>query len=79
MIKKTSRKYYRDDELLIKVGNNIKECRAGMGISLKMLSVKSGIGYRHLNPVELGKVNFRISYLFKLAKILAIEPKKLLP
>jgi transcriptional regulator with XRE-family HTH domain len=50
-----------------------------MGVSLKMLSVKSGIGYNHLNRMELGKVNFRISYLFKLAKVLETDPEKLLP
>jgi transcriptional regulator with XRE-family HTH domain len=79
MIERTPRKYYRDEELLIKIGNNIKKYREESGISLKILLVKTGIGYSHLVRIELGKVDFRISRLFKLAEGLGIEPKKLLP
>jgi predicted transcriptional regulator len=79
MIRKSPRKYYRDEELLMQIGNNIKKYREESGIYLKMLSVKTGIGYSHLVRIELGEVDFRISCLFKLARVLGVEPKKLLP
>ena len=78
MIKKASRKYYRDKELLIKIGKNLRKCRTEIGIPLKTLSDQSNIGFSHLNRIEQGKVNFRISYLYKLAGVMTIDPGKLL-
>jgi transcriptional regulator with XRE-family HTH domain len=79
MINKTSRKYYRDEELLIKIGNNIKKTREEKCISLSTLAYRTNIGYSHLKRIELGKVNFRVSYLYRLAGVLGIEAGELLP
>ena len=35
--------------------------------------------YSQINRVELGKVNFSVSYLQLIAKALGVSPKKLLP
>jgi len=37
MIKKTSRKYYRAEKLLIKIGKNLRRYRRKMGMSLKTI------------------------------------------
>ena len=35
--------------------------------------------YSQINRMELGKINFSVSYLLLIAKALEVSPKKLLP
>ena len=48
-------------------------------ISQESLANECEIDYSQVNRMELGKVNFSISYLYRIAKALEIDPKKLLP
>ena len=48
-------------------------------ISIETLANTSGMDYSQLARMELGQVNFTISYLFRVAEALGITPKDLLP
>lgn len=44
-----------------------------------MLANECEIDYSQVNRMALGKVNFSISYLYKVAAALGVDPKELLP
>jgi transcriptional regulator with XRE-family HTH domain len=77
--KKIPRKYFKDESLLIKIGGQIRDVRLSKNISQESLANECEIDYSQVNRMELGKVNFSISYLYRIAKALDIDPKKLLP
>lgn len=73
------RHYYKDDEWLKQIGNRIRDARTERGISIELLANECGVDYSQINRMELGKVNFGVSYLNKIAAALEIDPKELLP
>jgi transcriptional regulator with XRE-family HTH domain len=77
--KKSKRTYYKDEALLAKIGENIRKVRLSKKISQESLANDCEIDYSQVNRMELGKVNFNISYLYKIAKALNVDPKQLLP
>jgi len=79
-VKQSTRKpYYRDDAFLLKVGQKIRECRLKKGLTQTELAFKcNDIDYSQINRVELGKVNFSISFLNLVADALEINPEELL-
>jgi len=77
--KKIPRKYFKDQNLLAKIGDRIREIRLSKNISQESLANEFEIDYSQVNRMELGKVNFSISYLYRIAKALDVDPKKLLP
>ncbi len=79
MKKKIPRKYFKDQNLLAKIGDRIREIRLSKNISQESLANEIEIDYSQVNRMELGKVNFSISYLYRIAKALDVDPKKLLP
>ena len=79
MKKKIPRKYFKDQNLLAKIGDRIREIRLSKNISQESLANEFEIDYSQVNRMELGKVNFGISYLYRIAKALDVDPKKLLP
>ncbi len=48
-------------------------------VSQETLANECEIDYSQINRMELGKVNFSVSYLSKIAGVLNINPKDLLP
>ena len=78
---KTNRKpYYRDDVFLKEVGSKIRENRIKKGLTQMDLAFKcNDIDYSQINRLELGKVNFSISYLKLIASVLEIKINELLP
>ena len=79
-MKKTSSKaYYINKSALTLVGAKIREIRNGKGISIEYLANTSGMDYSQLARMELGQVNFTVSYLFRVAEALGVTPKDLLP
>ena len=48
-------------------------------VSQETLANECEIDYSQINRMELGKVNFSVSYLSKIAGALNINPKDLLP
>lgn len=79
MKKKVVRKNYRNKELLISIGSKIRESRTSQGISQETLANECEVDYSQINRMELGKVNFNISNLYKIAEALKVDPKDFLP
>ena len=79
MKKQLKKGYYKDDKLLAEIGNKIRTCRINKGFSIEYLANESEVDYSQLSRMELGKVNFSISILFKIATNLGIDAKDLLP
>jgi transcriptional regulator with XRE-family HTH domain len=78
--KQTKRVYYRDDAFLKKIGERVRELRLSKDMTQMELAFKcKDKDYSQINRVELGKVNFSVSYLSLIAKALDITPKDLLP
>jgi ribosome-binding protein aMBF1 (putative translation factor) len=77
--KKETKKYYRDDEFLRKVGQKIRAIRLSKGITQTELAFKcNDKDYSQINRVELGKVNFSVSYLSLIAVALEVSPNDLI-
>ncbi|HUZ59902.1 MAG TPA: helix-turn-helix transcriptional regulator [Hanamia sp.] len=72
--------YYRDDEFLKQIGDKIRELRISKDMTQMDLAFKcNDMDYSQINRVELGKVNFSVSYLSLIAQALEVSPKRLLP
>lgn len=79
MKKKVFRKNFRDEELLLHIGSKIREIRISQEVSQETLANECEVDYSQINRMELGKVNFNISNLYRIAKALNVDPKLLLP
>jgi transcriptional regulator with XRE-family HTH domain len=78
-VKKETKKYYRDDEFLRNVGQKIRAIRLSKGITQTELAFKcNDKDYSQINRVELGKVNFSVSYLSLIALALEVSPNDLI-
>ena len=78
MKSKRKRSYYKDDEVLKSIGTKIRELRINKEISQETLANECDLDYSQVNRMELGKVNFSISNLFRIARALNVDPKELL-
>ena len=78
MKSKRKRSYYKDDEVLKSIGTKIREFRINKEISQETLANECDLDYSQVNRMELGKVNFSISNLFRIARALNVDPKELL-
>jgi transcriptional regulator with XRE-family HTH domain len=79
-VKKRVRKaYYRDDEFLKTIGAKIRKLRLKKGLTqMELAFACNDKDYSQINRIELGKVNFSVSYLLLLAKVLEVEPTELI-
>ena len=78
MENKAKRSYYKDEEALRRVGLRMREIRTSKKISQEKLALECDIDFSQLNRMELGKVNFSISNLYRVAEALHVDPKDLL-
>lgn len=79
MKKVAKREYYINKSALTLVGAKIREARTAKGVTIEYVANTSGMNYAQLARMELGQVNFTISYLFRVAEALGVTPKDLLP
>lgn len=80
MKKKKKFKQYRNDEKLKMIGDNIRKYRLAKGFSQADLAFECGEkDWSQISRMERGLVNFSVSYLLIVAKVLEISPKDLLP
>ncbi|MBS1578751.1 MAG: helix-turn-helix transcriptional regulator [Bacteroidetes bacterium] len=80
MKKKAKRVYFRDDVFLKGIGKRIRELRLKKSLTQTELAfLCNDKDYSQINRVELGKVNFSVSYLSLIAKALEVTPEELLP
>ena len=78
--RKTPRAYYRNDDFLKAIGEKVRELRQSQGLTQMELAFKcNDKDYSQINRVELGKVNFSVSYLKLISEALAVSSKDLLP
>jgi transcriptional regulator with XRE-family HTH domain len=73
------KKNYKNEELLIKIGIKLRKARIEKSISQEVLANECETDYSQINRMELGKVNFTISQLYRIANVLNIQAKELLP
>jgi len=80
-VKTTIRKgYYRDDQFLKEIGEKVRKLRLEKGLTQMDLAFAcNDKDYSQINRIELGKVNFSVSYLSLIAKVLEVTPQQLLP
>ena len=78
MKKNARRQYYKDEEALRDIGLKIREARMLNHFSQASLANECEIDYSQINRMELGKVNFTISNLYRIAKALNVSAKDLL-
>jgi transcriptional regulator with XRE-family HTH domain len=64
---------------MMQVGERIRQIRNQKNVSIEELANECEVDYSQVLRMELGKVNFSISYLNKVATALGINPKELLP
>jgi transcriptional regulator with XRE-family HTH domain len=77
--KKPARPYFRDEKSLKKIGKKMRDYRLQQDISIETLANESEVSYTQLAKMERGEVNFSISYFIRIAEVLKIDPKELLP
>jgi len=78
--KRIKRVYFRDDDFLQKIGENIRKLRLERKLTQMDLAFKcNDKDYSQINRVELGKVNFSVSYLSLIAEALDVNAQDLLP
>jgi len=78
-VKRTNKKeYFKNEDALKQVGNKIREIRISKKISIEALADTCELDYSQINRMELGKVNFGISFLFRIADALEVNPEELL-
>lgn len=70
--------YYRDDNLLKKLGKNLKKLRGVKNLTQEELSYLSDLDISQVGRIERGEVNTSICVLQRIAKALKIEVKDLL-
>ncbi len=72
--------YYRDDEFLKRIGGKVRSIRQTLGLSQTDLAFKcNDKDYSQINRLELGKINFSVSYLKLIAGALDVKVADLLP
>ena len=78
-VKRANKKvYFKDEDAMKRVGKKIREIRISKKISIEALADTCELDYSQINRMELGKVNFGISFLFRVANALEVDPKDLL-
>ena len=79
MPKKERKKYFRDELFLKQVGMRIRQIRMQRNMSQENLAFECDYAdYSQINRMELGKVNFSISYLKLIAEKLEVPVTELL-
>jgi transcriptional regulator with XRE-family HTH domain len=68
-------KYIYHEEIILKVGQNLKKIRTEKGISQELLSFKTHISTNQIGRIERGEINTSISTLFEISKALEIDIK----
>lgn len=78
MNQRVVKKYFKDEKLLVQIGDKIRKIRTERGLSQEFLANECEVDYSQINRMELGKVNFSVSYLSKIASALKVHPRDLL-
>ncbi len=69
--------YFRDEDIICKLGNSIRLKRIKNGLSQEELSYKADLDISQIGRIERGKVNTSVSVLNKIAIALGVPLKEL--
>ncbi len=58
-------------------GKNLRLIRKEKGITQEQLAFDVGVELRQIGRIERGEINTGINSVFKIAKVLGVEPKEL--
>jgi transcriptional regulator with XRE-family HTH domain len=76
----TRKPYYRDDVFLKKIGEKVRFLRQEAGLSQMDLAFRcNDKDYSQINRLELGKINFSVSYLKLVSNALKVKVLDLIP
>jgi len=67
----------RNEEILIKLGENLRRLRTGKNMSQEELALKAGLALSQISRIENGKLNSSISTIIVIAKTLNVHPGEL--
>ncbi len=67
-----------EQQLLIRIGDQIKEIRLSKGFSQQELAARCNFEESNLSRVELGKTNPTVKTLYKISMALSVKLKDLL-
>lgn len=70
---------YRDDQIVKKLGNNLKKIRLSKKLSIRKLAIEADMEYSTVHRIEKGQSDPSISAIYALAAALKIDPRDLLP
>ena len=68
-------KYLYKNEVIVKIGNNVRKRRIRLGWTMMELSFEAGIDYRQLGRIERGEHNFTILSLVRITDALGCNLK----
>lgn len=71
-------KQYRNEEVIKKLGQKVREVRLSLGYSQEELANLCNLDLSQINRIELGKINTSISHVFLIAEVLKVSPKELI-
>lgn len=69
--------YFRDEDIICKLGSCIRALRINKGFSQEELSYKAELDISQIGRIERGKVNTSVSVLYKIAVALDVSLKDL--
>ena len=75
----SSKGQYKDEPRISFIGARIREVRSSKKISIEKLANEYENDYSQINGMELGKVNFSVSNLYRIADALQVNVRDLLP
>jgi len=67
-----------DAENLKLIGARIRKFRIKKGISQESFAIECELDYSQINRMELGKVNFGIALIYRIARALEVDVKELM-
>jgi transcriptional regulator with XRE-family HTH domain len=78
-VAKRKKEYYREKAFLKRIGENIRNYRKTKGLTqMELAFACNDIDYSQINRIELGKVNFSVSYLIIISESLGVSTEDLI-
>jgi len=66
------------DEILIRLGNKVKEIRKGKDISQEKLAELSGVDRSYMGRIERGEKNISLTKIYQISEALNVDASSLL-
>lgn len=70
--------YTRHKEIIVALGNRIREIRLAKGLSQQSLANLCDLELSQINRIELGLINTSVSHIAIICQVFEIQPRELL-